>query len=231
MRAAFVRYKWENDAHTIATFYFRPQGTYRYLAGQYAILSLPHAPADARGYQRTMTMSSSPDDELLAFTMKIYPQGSSFKRALFGLQPGDTINIFDSLGDLVLPLSAETPLVFVAGGVGIASFTGMTSWLVKHKDARDIQLHYVVAKPGDIVLQWQFDAYDKVFPGSLTRAIYTPDVKRLTAASILQAAKPDSIFYLSGTEKLVEELRQGLMDNGVQRGQIVFDFFDGYSEL
>lgn len=229
-QAAFVRYEWENQAHTIATFYFKPLMEYRYEAGQYAILNLPHADADNRGTQRTMTMSSSPDDELLAFTMRIYAEGgSSFKRALLGLRPGQEITVFDSLGDLVLPLNPAIPLVWVAGGVGIASFTGMAKRLADHQDIRTIKLHYVVARSEDIVMQKVFDDYYKV--GHLTKSVHTPGVKRLTADELLRDVKPDSLFYISGTEKLVEELRYGLMEGGVPRSQIVFDYFDGYSEL
>lgn len=238
MRAAFVRYQWENESRTIATFFFRPDGRYRYEAGQYAAISLPHTPADSRGYERTMTLSSSPDDELLAFTMRIMSSkpaadrgdaGSSFKRALIAMRPGENINIFESMGDLVLPLDSGTPLVFIAGGVGIASFTGMVTWLTRHKDKRNIQLYYVVARPGDVVMQTTFDDYTEV--GDLTRSIYTPDVKRLTAQTITDAAKPDSLFYISGTERMAEYFKNALLAAGIPRSNIVFDYFDGYSEL
>jgi len=42
MKAGFVRLQWENAAQTIATFFFKPAGTYRYEAGQYAVISLPY---------------------------------------------------------------------------------------------------------------------------------------------------------------------------------------------
>jgi len=239
MKAGFVRLQWENAAQTIATFFFKPAGTYRYEAGQYAVISLPYDNPDNRGINRTMTLSSSPDDELLAFTMRITNGGnagsSSFKHALLQLKPSDEITVFESLGDLVLPLDTAIPLVFIAGGVGIASFTGMTSWLTQHGDSRDVQLHYVVARPEDVVMQSVFDDLIKqgnsTRPLNLTKRIYTPDVKRLTASDILAAARPDSLFYLSGTEKLVETLRQDLLNHGVLRSSIVFDYFDGYSEL
>ncbi len=230
MKARFVRYQWENSARTIATFFFEPEFTYRYQAGQYAILQLPHDTVDNRGTQRTMTLSSSPDDELLAFTMKIYhTNSSSFKQALLDIKPGHEITIFESLGDLVLPLSPTIPLVFIAGGIGIASFTGMTTWLAEHNDKRDIQLHYVVARSEDVVLQQPFDNYEKT--GRLTRYIYGPNDPRLTGQTILNTAQPHSLFYLSGTEKLVMALTSELLAGGVPRGRIVFDYFDGYSEL
>ncbi len=159
---------------------------------------------------------------------------SSFKQALLKLQSGAEITVFESLGDLVLPLDTAIPLVFIAGGVGIASFTGMTTWTLQHGESRDVQLHYVVARPEDVVMQPVFDIAAQMAASggpNLTKRIYTPDVKRLTASDILAAARPDSLFYLSGTEKLVETLRQDLLNHGVLRSSIVFDYFDGYSEL
>jgi ferredoxin-NADP reductase len=147
MYARYVRMQWENNAHTIATFYFAPESRYRFEAGQYAVLNVPHPNTDNRGTQRTMTISSSPDDELIAFTMKIYANGSSFKRALLSLKPEEEITVQESLGDLVLPLPATIPLVYIAGGVGVASFTGMVRWLTSHEDDLEIQLNYLVARP------------------------------------------------------------------------------------
>jgi ferredoxin-NADP reductase len=238
MKARFIRMEWENDLRTIASFYFEPLGRYRYEAGQYAELSVPHEPFDNRGYSRTMTLSSSPHDPWLRFTMRLLPTGgSSFKQALQALAPGAVITIFDAMGDLVLPLSAEIPLVFIAGGVGVASFSGMTKFLAETDDARPVQLHYTVARPGDVVLQESFNKYRH-----LTNTLYTPSInsghdykgavkqKRLEADDVLAMALPGSQFYISGTEKMVESLHHGLLDHGVDPMYIVFDFFDGYKD-
>jgi ferredoxin-NADP reductase len=249
MNAAFEKMKWENKAKTIATFYFKTEAPYRYEAGQYAVISVPHPSPDSRGIERTMTLSSSPDDSLVSFTMKIMSSGpnaprgndgSSFKQALLDMGPGHEITIREAMGDLVLPLDTNIPLVFVAGGVGIASFTGMTTWLTQHKQKRDIQIYYMVAREEDAVMQTVFDDYAKI--GTVKRSLYTPSIDdlpddwytptgRLTADTILASAKIGSLFYISGTESMVEEIRTGLMLSGIARSNIVFDYFDGYSEL
>jgi ferredoxin-NADP reductase len=241
MRATFDHLKWENQAQTIATFYFRPEGRFRYEAGQYAVIDVPHAGADNRGTSRTMTLSSSPNDPLLAMTMRLYaPRASStFKQALLRLQAGDSVTIYDAMGDLILPLDESIPLVFIAGGVGIASFVGMMKWLHQQRQYRSVTLHYAVAAAGDIVLQKPFEAYASF--NHLTRSLYTPDVnsahafggqvvpRRMAAADILPAIERESLIYISGTEKMVEDILHQLIDAGVARRQIVFDYFDGYN--
>lgn len=245
MRAAFVRREWENQAQTVLSVYFRPASRYRYEAGQYASVTIPHDQPDNRGDNRVMTLSSSPDDELLKITMRIYgpdgANGSSYKRAIMKLRPNDAVTIQESMGDLVLPLDASIPFVFVAGGIGIASFVGMVQRLSDHSDQRDITLLYAVARQDDIILQKPFETYGAVYP--LTSILHTPDVNtahafngkiehtRLTAQDIKQYIRPNSLVYLSGPETFVAGLLRDLLADGVPRGQIVFDYFDGYVGL
>lgn len=239
MRAQFVSLEWENTIRTIASFYFQPiavggEARYRYEAGQYATLRVPHTSPDSRGLERTMTLSSSPDEPLLKFTMRIFSgadggaSGSSYKRALLGLRAGDEVTVFEAMGDLVLPLDTSVPLVFVAGGVGIASFTGMTQWLLDHQEQRSVSLFYASASSEDVVMQPVFDAYAS--SGGLRKQLYVRPA-RLTASDILPAVQPTSLVYLSGPERMIEGLRQDLQAAGVSSQQIVFDYFDGYTTL
>lgn len=244
MKARFIRMEWENPSRTIASFFFEPIGRYRYEAGQYAVFSIPHADADDRGIERTMTLSSSPLDPLLRISMRLFgDNSSSFKRALIALQPCEEITVYESMGDLVLPLSPSTPLLWIAGGVGIASFVGMAKFLYQTSDKRAVRLLYVVASPDDIVLQDAFTSLRGI--GSLTRTIYTPSVnshkqlqsagyaadiapQRMTTADVLSAITPECLIYISGTEHMVSSLRQQLDQAGISSQQIVFDYFDGY---
>jgi len=242
MKARFVRFKWENETRNIATFYFRPQSDYRYEAGQYAVINIPYLNPDNRGTERTMTLSSSPHEPLLSITMKIYSKrGSSFKRTLLSLEQDYEVTIYDAMGDLVLPLDRAIPLVFIAGGVGIASFVGMIKWLRHTKDSRNISLFYAISHPADEVLQQPFHDYALTMPILQKTFVASQDVSeisndqsssaRLTAADILPHLEDSSLIYISGTESMVESIRMQLIDAGVSRQQIVFDYFDGYASL
>jgi ferredoxin-NADP reductase len=233
MRASFVRSQWEDKFQQIATFYFRPHGSYRYEAGQYALLSVPHDDADSRGISRTMTLSSSPQEPEIAFTMRIMHEGgSSFKRALLALSPGNEIAVQDSLGDLVLPLDQHVPLVFVAGGVAIASYIGMMKWLLQRGEARDISVLYAVRSPDDVIFRDILQQY--AAKGNMKLTIFAGigrSPRRLTHRDILACSSADSLVYLSGTETMVDSLRHQLKSAGVDPGRIIYDFFDGYDEI
>lgn len=245
MIATLVRRDWENANHTIVSCYFKPASTYRYEAGQYAVVEVPHEDPDIRGTSRTMTLSSSPNDELLKISFKVFPGfiTSTFKQSLLDAEPGTEIVMYDALGDLVLPLDTTIPLIFVAGGIGIASFVGMMQWLYEEQENRTISLHYAVSGPDQIVLQQPFDDYAKTM--NLTKYLYTPALdepseldswhgtivhERLTAETLAPAITVDTLVYISGTETMVEAIRVQLLALGIRRDQIVFDFFDGYAQ-
>ncbi|MBA3723427.1 MAG: hypothetical protein H0W89_00840 [Candidatus Levybacteria bacterium] len=70
-----------------------------WLPGQYLQLSLPHD-ADERGTSRFFTIASAPTEKKIMLTIK---EGeSSFKKVLFALTPGETVNAFGPMGKFVL---------------------------------------------------------------------------------------------------------------------------------
>lgn len=211
-------------------FYFKPERPLDYIPGQYVDLRLPHEHADNRGASRTFSLTSLPDEPFISFAVKIETPCSTYKQVLRALQPGDTATITDAMGDVVLPKDPRVPLVFVAGGLGIASFVSSTRWLTKHKERRPITLLYAVRNEGDILFEDIFNAYQ--FP--IKRTLFTPGQRpvRISAALIAEQLVPDSLLYISGSERFVEGLRQELQrDFGVPNEKIIYDFFDGYSEL
>jgi ferredoxin-NADP reductase len=145
------------------------------------------------------------------------------------------------MGDMILPLDPDQPLVFVAGGIGVASFISIIEWLHAHNESRQITLLYAVRKADDIIFQELIDTYASSHP--LTPLLYTPDVnsahvwkgqvlhQRLTATEVMEYVRDESQIYLSGTERMVEEIRKSLQDDyKIPQYRIAFDYFDGYTE-
>lgn len=241
MQMRFVRLTWENQARTIGTIYGMPDRPYYFTPGQYAEFGV-RTHASAPNEARTMTITTLPSDKLVGFTTRFDKVQGPYKQAILDMKPGDPLTITDAMGDLVLPLSSSIPLVFVAGGVAIASYVSMIRWLTEQQDRRDITLLYSVRSAEDIIYTDTFDTYAQI--GDLTRVLYTPDVKapsvwpgsvenkRLTAADIMKFVRPESQIYLSGSEQMVEQLRTALQKHhGIPQYRLAFDYFDGYTEL
>lgn len=243
MKARYTTIKWENEAQTVASFFFKPDKPYYFTAGQYADFSVPSATSDPRGLARTMTIMTSPSEKQIGFTSRMSGAQSNYKSSLLRLKPGDVISVTEPMGDLVLPLDESIPLVFIAGGVAIASYISMIRWLTEQNDKRSITLLYAVRNRNDIIFQHELDAYASI--GELRKILYTTDTKlsaddwdgdykqaRLTSRDVIQYLPPDGQVYLSGTERMVEQLRRELEhDHGVEHYRIVFDYYEGYQEL
>lgn len=224
-----------DEAANIRTFFFRPEKPVQYTAGQFTEWTLPHANPDKRGVKRWFTISSSPTETLLSLTTKQADKdGSSFKKALFKMEPGHELTIAEPMGDFVLPKLIQTPLIFVAGGIGITPFHSILEWLAATGEQRPIKLIYGVHSEDEIIFQSTFDKAGQ----HATIVVGEPDPAwggergQLSANLILGLEKPsdDTLVYVSGPEPMVEALERDLKKAGLNKNQFVGDFFPNYSK-
>ena len=224
-----------DEADNIRTFFFRPERPVQYTAGQYTELHLPHAHPDERGQKRWFTLSSPPDAEFLTITTKhATDKGSSFKQALFKLQPGTELKMAEPMGDFVLPKLIQTPLVFVAGGIGITPFHSILEWLAAVKETRPIRLLYAVRNEDEIIFQDTFDkaGIKPTIVVSEASAAWGGERGHLSAELILGLEQPDedTLVYLSGPETMVQNLAKDLHKKGLEKRQVVSDEFPNYPD-
>jgi len=227
----------ESEAANIRTFYFRTEEPFGYKAGQYVELTLKHDDVDEYGDTRPFTLSSSPADGMVSITSKFTDKdGSSFKRALRRLKPGGSLSMSQAMGSFTLPEDTRTPLVMVAGGIGITPFKSMLSWMVTAGEKRPIKLLYALNSEEEIVFQSTFKTAGLE---EVTIVVSNPspgwEGKRgyLSPELILGLEKPskDTLIYLSGPDPMVESLQDGLLKSGIKQRQMVLDAFLGYSRV
>lgn len=224
-----------DTASNIKTFVFIPQKPVRYTAGQFIELTIPHDTPDNRGTRRWFTLSSSPTEDYVSITTKfagtpIASESSSFKKALFALQPGSEIMMSSPMGDFVLPKDTSKPLVFIAGGIGVTPMRSMIKYMVDAKDQRTVHLIYAANNISEV-------AFDELFAGAqirYTKVLKTPpdnwngETGTLNAEKIMQlAGSIDQVFYISGPEPMVEAIEKSLKGVGVRN--IIGDFFPNYT--
>lgn len=215
----------QQEAKNIATFYFKPERPLRYVAGQFIELTLPHDNPDDRGVKRWFTLSSAPGRELVSITTKHANTSSTFKQHLWKLRPGDTVDMSEPMGDFVLPVNKTTPLVFVAGGIGITPFRAIVQWLADVEQSRPIQLLYRVHNRDELVFSDEFTT------GFITKHELTGGPK-LTAAGIVELAGgiDGKQVFISGPEPMTEAIvAQFKQDFGLDQSQLVTDYFPGYT--
>jgi ferredoxin-NADP reductase len=224
MQARLVRTEQVTD--DIITYHLDVGQPYHYSPGQYLEMTVPHGQMDELGDWRQFTLSSSPHEDGLAVTMRYSARPSSFKRALAALRPGDTVNITQATGDFILPLDDATPLVWLAGGIGITPFRSMAAWLQHEHEQRPVQLLHCINKPEDAV-------FGAVLAGAgisadvfITNGRPMPDV-----VDIVRQDSDSCQYFISGPEPFVEYWQDALRDSGsIESHRIVTDAFLGYRQ-
>jgi ferredoxin-NADP reductase len=221
-----------DESSYIKTFYFKSERPLQYTAGQFIELTIPHEKPDDRGIKRWFTLSSSPTDELISITTRVISKCSTYKQALMALEKEVEVTVSDPMGDFVLPKYLQTPLIFVAGGIGITPYHSMLKWLAETNEQRPIRLLYAVKNEGEIIFLDTFAKADQhaTILVSDPSAAWGGERGHLTADMILNLEKPsnNTLVYVSGPEPMVEQLEKDLKKAGLKKEQLVLDFFPNY---
>lgn len=106
-------------AGDVVEYAFTPDRPLRFAPGQYVELDVPHRRADTRGRRRMFSVLSGPGEQVVVATRHPEP-GSSYKRALAALAPGDRVRVTAVHGDFVWP--ADGPVLLVGAGIGVTPF-------------------------------------------------------------------------------------------------------------
>lgn len=220
-------------------FSFTKPEDFRFTPGQYMEWTLPHHGVDARGNRRYFSIASSPTEQEIRVLIKYYTPPSSYKKTLVSLAPNQTIIASQLAGDFVLPKKTDVPLVFIAGGVGIAPFVSMTEQIIEKKQQSNIILLFANRTVEDIVFA---DLFAKAAAYGV-KTVYTltadtvPDNWQgerghITAELITRTVTDyrTRTFYLSGPQLMVQRFEEMLKSMNVAPKNIVVDFFPGYSE-
>lgn len=215
----------------ISSFWFKPDKPLEYQAGQFIELTIPHD-ADNRGGHRWFTLSSAPTNELLSITTRLADQPSTFKQALQALQPNDSVNISQPMGDFVLPRDASIPLLFAVAGIGITPVHSILQYLKDSGEQRTIRVLYAVPSMGEAAFTDIVDWADSEAEYFVSRPIDSEKPARLTSQRITEVAATlnNPFIFISGPEELVEVLVDKLRQSGIKNSRLVTDYFQGYGE-
>lgn len=221
-------------------FKFKTENKIDFVPGQYMEWALSHSGSDSRGNRRYFSLASSPTEDDLLLTVKFYHPSSSFKRSLYQLPLGEKITASQLSGDFVLPTDTKKPLVFIAGGVGIAPYRSMIKYIVDKEIMTDIYLFYSNNRKEDVLFKDLFDQA-KSFG---VKTIYTlTDKQNLPAdwdgktgfidETMITSVVPGyqkRLFYISGPQLMVQKFEELLKKMKVPTKNVIVDYFPGYAE-
>ncbi len=220
---------------TTEEFVFSLDKNLSFEAGQYMEIAIPHKHKDGRGLRRSFSIASPPNESSVKFGVKFYDPSSSFKKELNNLSL-DTIIFATTIGgDFTLPKNSNSPLLFIAGGIGITPFISHLLYLKQQKQSRDIILVYAVSNIDEVAyIDTLKNAAIKVI--IVTKSDKAPSLTDWTLINesyltkeILKDAVPDIALrtaYVSGPPQLVNITKKNLRKLGVKK--VKSDYFTGY---
>jgi ferredoxin-NADP reductase len=196
----------------VASFVFAPAEPLVWEAGQSIKIEIPgpYGPLEHR-----FTISSAPFEKHIMITTRL--SGSPYKNSLAALKQGDEVDAFSVEGDFVWRQS-DKPHILVAAGIGITPYRSMLLQRAHQQKPIAAQLIY----------------------GSSTDPIYNDELDRLAAEhseftvsyvggrlGANDIPQTQSLIYLSGPSAMVDELVGALILRGVNKKQLVRDWFTG----
>lgn len=213
------------EAEGIYSYIFSLPPKLSFSPGQYMELTLAQRKSDSRGNRRYFSLSSSPTEPGLMFTVKEPEMPSAFKRSLAGLNPGEKILVSRVAGSFTLSKDTGLKLAFLAGGVGITPFRSMVKYTIDKGEKRDIALLYSANSPAELSYRGLFE---KAAASGLKTSYITEG--RIDEAKIKELL-PDykqRAFYISGPYGFVNAAESALLKLGVGYDSIITDYFPGY---
>ncbi|CAE6756391.1 benzoate 1,2-dioxygenase electron transfer component BenC [Paraburkholderia nemoris] len=187
-----------------------------FLAGQYVNIDVPGS-----GQHRSYSFSSAPGQSKVSFLIKRIP-GGVMSTWLDSAQPGNKLELIGPLGSFYLR-AVERPLLFLAGGTGLAPFLSMLEVLARTDSQQKVHLIYGVTRDLDLVQVDAIEAYVAKLP-NFTYATVVADtdsthprkgwVTQHMPAEALNDGDVD--VYLCGPPPMVDAVRKHFDDNGVK---------------
>jgi ferredoxin-NADP reductase len=223
---------------TLAFAFERPAG-FEFTAGQYLTITLPDPQYnDEKGNSRTFSIASPPQDAgrlVIATRMT----GSALKRSLAEAPLGTPVSIFGPAGDFTLSPD-PTPVVFIAGGIGITPFRSMLLDAAARGLPRPITLIYSNRIPEGAPFHEELARLAKTY----TVFNYVPTMteadksahpwdgeRRLVNADFLHDYVEDMttpVFYLAGPPGLVVAATKTVLEAGADPAHLLSEEFSGY---
>jgi ferredoxin-NADP reductase len=215
----------------------KPEG-FQFTAGQWCLLTVPAMGFnDERGLRRPLSIASSPLEKELLFATKL--SDSAFKRTLAEMSPLTAITLEAPRGNLVLPGETATPIVFLAGGIGITPFRSMCRYAADARTGHDVTLFYSSKTPDETPFLEELQRMpqqneDVSVVITMTRAPEDPAAwtglrGRLGAETIKEGCTvwEKAVYYIAGPPVMADAMKQTLVTMNVPADRIKVELFAG----
>lgn len=219
----------KNELPDTTTFYLAQSSGKKisYKAGQFITLIFTHHEEEIR---RSYSLSSSPDEELLAITVKRIANGEISRFMLTQIKPDDIMNAVEPAGKFVINnFSEDKDIVLFAAGSGIVPIFSQLKYILTREGKSRLILIYSNQNDRSILFKDELDQLHQKHTGRL-KTIHLLSSKanrlnnlmaeKLVRENISSENIPKAEFYTCGPFTYMRMIRLTLLFMGIVPSQI-----------
>ncbi|MEH3023977.1 MAG: benzoate 1,2-dioxygenase electron transfer component BenC [Pseudomonas oryzihabitans] len=196
-----------------------------FLPGQYMNLEVPGS-----GQTRAYSFSSLPGEAAAGFLIKQVP-GGLMSGWLAQAGVGDQLHLSGPLGSFFLR-EVRRPLLFLAGGTGLAPFLSMLAVLAEQGCEQSIHVLYGVTRDEDLVLVDEVEAYRRRLPGlQVLTCVADPTTRHPRQGYVTEHLPGEALnggdvdIYLCGPRPMVDAVRHYLRERRIEPANFHYEKF------
>jgi benzoate/toluate 1,2-dioxygenase reductase subunit len=197
-----------------------------FLPGQYVNLRIP-----GTRESRAFSFSSRPGTSHASFLIRNVPEGRMSRWLIENASSGMAMSFTGPQGVFFLR-PVERPVLFLAGGTGLAPFLSMLEVLAEGTTAHRIHLVYGVAKDSDRVETARLTAFTKRIPTfTWSATVSDPETEWPLKGYVSDHLSPEDLnagevdMYLCGPPAMVESVRTFLDAKGISPRNFYYEKF------
>lgn len=202
-----------------------PESAPVFLPGQYVNITVPGS-----GQHRSYSFSSAPGERRMTFLIKHVP-GGLMSSWLQGDSGGQALQMTGPLGSFYLR-AVTRPLLFLAGGTGLAPFLSMLEVLALQGTQQPVHMIYGVTRDQDLVLVERLETYARRIPGfTFTTCVADPQTTHerqgyVTSHMPAQALHGGNVdVYLCGPPPMVDAVHKHFKFEGIEPASFHYEKF------
>ncbi len=201
----------------------KPENGVVWQAGEHGVFTLHDKDVSGKKW-RAFSVASIPEEGFMMIGTRTGKVVSSFKKNLASLKKGDIVNVRGPFGWFLLQ-DEDSPVVLVAGGVGITPVRALIKEMEKAK-TRDTNLVY--SSNDHHLFKEDIEkaaASNEKLKINLTR---TADETQLALKEIVKEKGNKAFYYISGNTKMIKSIKKFLKAHNIKGNRIINDPFFGY---
>lgn len=209
--------------------------TITFVAGQYVQLLCPRYKGSSEEVYRAYSLASDPqDNSAIELIIRRVPKGICTTWCFDYLKEGDPVQFNGPYGDFHLS-ETEAPMLFVAGGSGMAPFVSILSTMKNASNGRTVQYYFGGNTLKDLCLQEEMAQFEKDLPNfKFIPVVANPDPEDdwqgetgLVTQAVQRNFKELSGHegYLCGSPGMIDAAVKVFTSLGMKEDNIYFDKF------